>query len=146
MITEHLRQKINLLQSHIEQEDNFEDVFKGAAETYAALFGSDSHFIKILLRELANPDGKVVYLIGDLIKKSQVPHNLINMMDSAKASGKLRDINIKQALMSFITMNIGFFLMYPILKQTFDIDDFNDTVEKRKSAVVDLFLNGVLNK
>jgi hypothetical protein len=40
-------------------------------------------------------------------------------------------------------MNIGFFLMAPIIKRTLNITDMDEFLAERKTAIVDLFLNGV---
>jgi len=58
-------------------------------------------------------------------------------------SGNVRTVDLRQTLLSFILMNVGYFFMAPVVHRILGVEDAESFVEQRKAAVVDLFLNGV---
>ena len=60
--------------------------------------------------------------------------------------GRVKKIDVKQAIISLISMNIGFFIIMPIATNILNVVDFDKFLADRKDAVVELFLNGVLVK
>jgi hypothetical protein len=75
-----------------------------------------------------------------------LPDEIRRVFAAGAASGELRKVDAAQSFASFITMNIGYFLMSPIIDRVWRVKDRREFVEQRKRAVVDLFLHGVKNK
>lgn len=143
VITDHIIQNTSILRQKISDKESIEDVLNNLVETYITVFSKSPYFANILLRELPNPKSMVVERVAELIGSSEIPQILFKKLSEGIVENRLRPINIKQAVVSLITMNIGFFLMAPIIKRTLNITDINEFLSERKSAVVDLFLNGV---
>ncbi len=113
------------------------------AEVYTELVTEYPEFPRLLLRELADPGGRMLGRISRILVRSGNPAQMERLLSRGVAGGQLRRINVRQALVSFLTMNIGYFLMAPLLDEVMDIKDRKRFVKERKKAVVDLFLNGV---
>jgi AcrR family transcriptional regulator len=143
VITDHITQNTTLLRQKISDKETIEDVLNNLVETYITVFSKSPYFANILLRELPNPKSMVIERVAELIGSSEIPQILFQKLSEGIVENKLRPINVKQAIVSLITMNIGFFLMAPIIKRTLNITDMNEFLTERKSAIVDLFLNGV---
>jgi AcrR family transcriptional regulator len=112
-------------------------------EVYTELVTEYPEFPRLLLRELADPSERMIGRISRILVKSGNPARMQRLLRRGVAGGRLRRINVRQALVSFLTMNIGYFLMAPLLDKVMDIKDRKRFVKERKKAVVDLFLNGV---
>ena len=52
-------------------------------------------------------------------------------------------MDIRQALVSFLALNIGYFFLEPLAMRTLGIEDRETFVKERVPAAVDLFLNGM---
>jgi TetR/AcrR family transcriptional regulator len=113
------------------------------AEVYTGLVTEYPEFPRLMLREMADPVGRMLGRISRILVKSGNPAQMQRLLSRGVAGGRLRRINVRQALVSFLTMNIGYFLMAPLLDRVMDIKDRKRFVKERKKAVVDLFLNGV---
>ena len=143
VITDHIIQNTSLLRQNISDKESIEDVLDNLVETYITVFSKSPYFVNILLRELPNQKSIVIERVAELIGSSEIPQILYQKLSEGIVENKLRPINVKQAIVSLITMNIGFFLMAPIIKRTLNITDMNEFLAERKTAIVDLFLNGV---
>jgi hypothetical protein len=64
-------------------------------------------------------------------------------LEASTRKNEVREVDFRQALASFITMNIGYFVLSPIINRVMKITDPDEFVEKRAEAVVDIFLNGI---
>jgi AcrR family transcriptional regulator len=143
VITDHITQSTTLLRQNISDKESIEDVLENLVETYITVFSKSPYFANILLRELPNQKSIVIERVAELIGSSEIPQILYKKISEGIVENKLRPINVKQAIVSLITMNIGFFLMAPIIKRTLNITDMDEFLAERKTAIVDLFLNGV---
>ncbi len=50
---------------------------------------------------------------------------------------------VRQAFVSFILMNVGYFVLAPLIDKIWGVTDRDQFVAERKEAVIDLFLYGV---
>ena len=122
---------------------DIDSVLGSMADTYRQVLGSDPYARQILLRELAAPRGKILDKIASVIRDSGVPATLAAILREGGEEEKFRRIDVRQALASFVLMNIGYFLLAPIINEVLALEDTESFVNERKDAVVDLFLNGV---
>ncbi len=159
MIYYHFQSKEKLYQTIIEQFvdklrhffkerivllDNPEEIFLNLSEFYNSHFANPT-FIPILLREIASG--------GDMIKKTFAEfmaegpaHKLKAVIENSVEQGSFRNIDSRQAIASFIGMNLFYLIMSPLVNNILEIKDEKDFREKRPEAIVDLFFNGIKTK
>ena len=145
-IAEHIVRNAAAIRSRISGDISLKDMISGIVEAYIQIFSHNPHFKQILLRELAEKDSPVIDKIADPISQSGVPDILYNKIQSEMEHGRVIKHDIKQTIASLISVNIGFFMISPLISKTLSLENLDEFVQARKEAVVDLLLNGVLNK
>jgi hypothetical protein len=50
---------------------------------------------------------------------------------------------VRQTSVSFILINVGYFVLAPLIDKIWDVTDRDQFVAERKEAIIDLFLHGV---
>lgn len=116
----------------------------GALETHIFIYRNHPEFLRIMLRELANPDGDAVVWMAEIIRESQFPLETVGKFKLASETGAFRKIDPQQALISFVMMSLGYLMLAPMADRVWGIEDRVAFIEQRKHAIVDLFLHGVL--
>ena len=106
---------------------------------------ANSGFIPILLREIASGGETIKQLFADFVAKGPI-HKLISVIESSVEQGSFREIDSRQAISSFIGMNLYYLIMAPMINNILEIKDEKDFRAKRPEAIVDLFLNGIKAK
>ena len=139
----HIRQMATLLRDRLETPEGTEDRLKAIAGIYAEMFTQMQDFKSLMMRELAQPSGEHLDSLADRLRESGVPGLLIETLTTEVGSGEFREVDIRQALVSFLALNIGYFFLEPLVTRVFGIDDCETFVKERVPAVVDLFLNGM---
>lgn len=129
-----------------EEDGSLEDLLLKISDFYYTLFSNNPDYRAILLRELATPDSPIIKELGSRFAVSGLPDALMGRLQAAKDAGELRDINVPQALLSFILMHVGYYAMAPIVAGILDLKNEPAFIEERKFATVDLFLNGARRK
>ncbi len=143
VIRKHLIRNITAMRGHLEMGD-FELVLTTVSETYFQMFNQRESMSRLLLREMAHSGGPVTDEIIKGISESRLPEQVLSVMADGVESGALRDVNLRQAWVSFISMNLGYFLLSPFINRILNITEPEQFLAERKTAVVDLFLNGVI--
>lgn len=66
-------------------------------------------------------------------------------IDGAIEEGLIREISLPDLVVSIVSMNVGMFVVAPVFKSVFHIDDeqFSLILENRKREVVTMILNGL---
>ncbi len=124
-------------------ESDLESRLRVLAEHYNEVFASHPQVLRLMLRELANPDSPVPERVARRMSETGLPRQLGSAFIAGRESGTIREIDERQAISSFIAMNIGFFMIAPIVQPVLGIDNMEQFLQERKAAVVDLFLHGV---
>ena len=135
-----------MVSKSIDESTDLEGALKALAQMYAVAFGQEPSFVRILHREMADPDGVMAQRITELFLASGLPQRVTGLLSEYQTLGLLRELEVKQMVVSFVTMNIGYYIMRPVLNRILDIADQEAFVAERKRAVVDIFLYGVLNR
>lgn len=143
IIEDHVNDIISSMKENIQSSQSLEDLLAQMALTHATCFGANPVLQRIFLRELAQPEGPMLDVIVKLIKGSKVPARIMELLREGKEKGELRDFDEKQALASFIGMNLGFYLIFPVSGKVLGLTAGKKFLEERQKAVVDIFLNGV---
>ncbi len=159
MIYYHFRSKEQLYQTIIEQHldklrhffkermvwlDDPEDVFRNLTEFYNSQFISPA-FIPILLREIASGGERIIKTFAEFMAEGPV-HKLRSVIESSIEQGSFRKIDSRQAIASFIGMNLYYLIMSPLINKILEIENEKDFRENRPEAIVDLFFNGIKAK
>jgi len=145
-IQAHVMGVVAKVQTRVEEGATLEDILTAAAESYSRLLKQHSFVVPIMLRELANPESELVKTIAASIAESGLPQKILSRLEEGVRQGELRPVDMKQAWVSFIALNFGYFFMSPVLDRVLKIEDRDRFIEQRKSVLVDLFLHGVKTK
>ncbi|MFH2049397.1 MAG: TetR/AcrR family transcriptional regulator [bacterium] len=145
-ITEHITNTAVIIHQRISADISLEEMIRELVDVYFRLFNSSNYFKKILIRELAENNSPIINKIAETINQMGIPNILKDKLLTEMEKGRVKKHDVKQALASLISMNIGFFIISPIISKILNLDDFDNFLTARKEAVVDLFLNGVLIK
>ncbi len=158
MIYYHFRSKENLyeevLRRHfgrlgeflnvsLDESGDLESFLLKAAEFYLQIFGAKGEYREIMLRDLAAGGHHVRKLITETATRANVPTRLIMLIEKGKMEGRYRQVDSKQALVSFLGMNIFYLIAAPLLREIWELDDETTFRSQRPQAVVDLFLHGL---
>ena len=143
VISTYLDRASKMITGAIDQSLEIEDFLLSISDTYARIFHLAGPFRSILLRELAGGDPAVIHRIAETLSETGLAKKISFCLQRGIQEGRLRAVDIRQAVFSFIAMNVGFMLLAPLAGRILDVSDTDLFVQERKRAVVDLFLNGV---
>jgi TetR/AcrR family transcriptional regulator len=136
----HIRE---MARQKIDESVSFETFLSVMAEGFAGMFDRIAAFKPILLRELAAPDPVVMEEIAKTFREAGIPQQVQLRLATGIESGDIRQMDFRQTFISFLTMNLGYFLMAPVIDRVMGITDTPAFVKERTGVVVDIFLNGV---
>lgn len=142
-LTNYLNEAVSAVRLRLDEARNLDQALSSAANHYKNIFINRPELPRLILRELADPQSTLVPAWAEQIRSSGIPDIIQGFMEAEREAGRLREIDPRQALVSFITMQIGYFLMSPLVDQVLQISDREEFIIQRRVAVVDLFLNGV---
>lgn len=146
VIDRYLAEVATVAQQRTLSETTLEGVLGGLSEAYSAVFEQIQDLRPVLLRELASGDSPTLDRMAHAFRMSGVPGKLKETLTKAAATGSAREVDLRQVLVSFITMNVGYILMAPMIDRILEIEDRREFIGERRHAVVDLFLNGLLKR
>ncbi|MEW5795029.1 MAG: TetR/AcrR family transcriptional regulator [Candidatus Zixiibacteriota bacterium] len=113
------------------------------AERHVEAFLDAGPIRPIILRELANPTPEVMDSIADVLTSTGLPQKIMTLIEQGEKDGRFRPIDIRQAIVAFVSMSIGYFIIAPIQDRALGITDRASFVRERQKVIVDLFLNGL---
>jgi len=162
MIYYHFKSKEQLYESVV--EDHFEkatlevhrrldpnqelpDMLRTMAGIYSHIAADRPKIFRLLVREMANPDSKIVAKATQFIEGSGIPNMIMDKIKAERGEGgQLRDVRAKHTLASFIAMHIGYFILAPVLNAALEIKDPESFAADRAETVLDLILYGVMKR
>lgn len=142
-LTHHMREALAGVRLRLDEAHNLEEALTAVADRYREVFLHRPEIPRLLLRELADPESKLIARWAERITESGVPAIMRKRLEAGQAAGEIRDVDPRQAFISFIIMQIGYYLMAPLMDRVMQIADREEFVIQRRDAVIDLFLNGV---
>lgn len=146
VIKEHFSAVVEALRQTAPSSAGLEGLLHSFSEVYASALSSRPEFLRIVLRELAEPKAKTADKIADLILNSGLIDEIREAFRQGAEQGRLRPVDTRQAFVSFVLMNIGYFFLAPVVDRIWDIQNREQFIAERKEAVIDLFLNGVVKQ
>ncbi len=123
--------------------DDIETVFLGFTEGLHSVFVGREKFIPVFLREMASGGEYFTQGMARVIDELGLTRRLKKIIDEGKRQGHFRDVDTRQAIASFIGMNMMYQLTAPVFNAVWEIKDEKIFRKHRPRAVVDLFLNGI---
>jgi TetR/AcrR family transcriptional regulator len=139
----HFQQIATMLKERLAVPASAEGRLEAAAEFYTYMFTLMEDFRALMLRELAEPSGELLDPMAERIRESGIPQIIVNTLSDEINEGRFRDVDLRQAIASFLAMNIGYFFLEPMITRVLKISDRDQFVQERTQAIVDLFLNGM---
>lgn len=122
------------------------EVLEKVAAFYQDMFYHAGDFRAIFLRELAAGGGRLKEAFATVFSDQEVHKKMKAIIDQGKKTGLFRDVDSTHAIISFMGMNIFYFIASPIINQMWEIKNEERFLQKRKTEVPDLFLHGLLAK
>lgn len=138
-----IAERITALRSDLTDQTNLETVLMQTVDFHAELLGGKPELIQILLRELADPKSKTVESIAQIVRESGLPFEFTKILSNGMRNGDYRPVDVRQAMISFVAMSLGYFLLSTVFKKVWQYADEPTFIDERKRAIVDLFINGV---
>lgn len=139
----HLVGILATIEMKVSDDSSLEELLGAFAETYQQFFLTQPSLTRILLRELATPQSKVIPRLAQVISESGLPGRLQEEFSKGVKNRHFRQVDLKQTIVSFISLNLGYLLLAPMVDRILGITDREEFVMTRQKAVVDLFLWGV---
>ncbi|UCD63919.1 MAG: TetR/AcrR family transcriptional regulator [Candidatus Zixiibacteriota bacterium] len=143
VIKELIARRATALSGDIAGETDLAAVLRRALDFHAELLHRKPETVQIYLRELADPKSDTVESVARIIRESGLPDEFTKMLAAGMRSGAYRAVDVRQAVISFITMSIGYYLMSSVFSKVWQFTDEPAFIEERKKAIIDLFMNGV---
>lgn len=145
VIENHVSRLANQIDELLNREMPIGEFFQALSFLYINLF-SDGEFLPIFLRELASKGNHIESILHETITQRKLTEKVKNYIETGIAEGKIRQIKIEHAFISFVGMNLFYIAFSSIVNKIWEIDDVQDFLANRPQQVVDLFLNGLLRK
>jgi len=142
-IHHHLSTFLKHVHQAVSEAERFEDMLQKLVDIYAMTFLAKPALARILLREMADSPSKSINMLAKAISGSGLPDQLLRSFRDGIREGRLRRVDTHQALVSLVVMNIGYFILSPLVDKIWKISDRRRFIAKRSQAVIDLFLHGV---
>lgn len=142
-IENYIQRTIGAIHVEVSTGENLEDILTGIVNIYRSILAENPYAIKILLREMAQPHSQISDKLASVIKDYSLQNKLVGILENAVETGTAREIDIPQAMVSFITMNVGYYIMAPVIDKVWNVENKKEFLDRRMKAVVDLFMNGV---
>ncbi len=143
VIGEFFRSIARRLQSQVSQTATLEQMLMAAAEVHVHIRQTQPELGSIILRELADPRNEALDQIASIMVASELPKAICTHIEAAVKRGELRKVDVRQTIISFLMMSLGYHLMAPIMDRVWGITDRASFIEERKHAMVDLIMNGL---
>ena len=143
VIDDYMADIIEAVRNEVMAGHSLRETLEQMVVVYDRMFSVRPQFVRMLSRELANPDSPIVIRMAEIMSASGAPDALLNSFRMAAEAGEIRPVDPVQAMVSFVMANIGPFILWPVLGRLFKISDRDQFFNDRKSMLVDIFLKGV---
>ena len=123
--------------------ETLEEALGALVTLHETMFTSDEYVRPMMLREMANPRPEVLEAIAAIFSSAGIPQKIAALLDDGMNQGVYRRVDIRQALVAFVSMSIYYHMTAPFVNRLLNIDDPRQFAAERQSAIVDIFLNGL---
>jgi TetR/AcrR family transcriptional regulator len=137
----------NLVEETISEAASPESALLKLSQFYHSLFEDKNNFLPMFLREIASGGERLKIALTDLVsEKKGVTKRAKKYIDNGKRKGWFRDVDSRHAIISFMGMNLGYLIATSFINLIWDIKDEKKFRRERPEKVVDLFLNGLMDR
>jgi len=143
VISAQLERIASFLEKIIAEGSDPEQFIKQLVGFYDSIFENVRDFSPIFLREAASGGARIRTAFARTLSDKGLIGKLKAIIDEGKRSGQLRNVDSRQAIVSFIGMNLFYLLMAPVINSVWEIKDEKKFRKIRQKEVVDLFLHGI---
>lgn len=143
VIRKHLGGVKSVIKQSLDEAQDLEEIFVRMADLYASLFQAAGKYRPIILRDLAAGGEHVRKIMLEITGEIGATRKLKALLDRGKREGRFRAVDGKQAVISFIGMNLFYLLAAPLINDIWELKNDDKFRRERPQAVVDLFLNGL---
>jgi TetR/AcrR family transcriptional regulator len=143
VIDEHVNRLGAEVQMRIEEAADLEESLLGISRIYMKIMTQNARYLPILLREFASGGGRLLASLRRMTSERGLPERFVRKLEEGQRAGRFRDCDSRQALISFIGMNLFYLLFAPMANTIWGIEDEHMFREQRPREVVELFMHGV---
>jgi AcrR family transcriptional regulator len=143
VIDEHVDRLGEEVQTTIEASADFEASLLAISTIYMEVFTDRARYVPILLREFASGGGRLRNSLQRMTSERGLPALFMRMLEEGKKAGRFRECDSRQALISFIGMNLFYLLFAPMANSIWGIEDEEAFRKQRPREVVELFIRGI---
>ncbi|MDD4053158.1 MAG: TetR/AcrR family transcriptional regulator [candidate division Zixibacteria bacterium] len=146
VIDEHINRLGEEVQLKIEEAADLEESLLAISRIYMKIMTQNARYLPILLREFASGGGRLVSSLRRMTSERGLPERFLRKLEEGQKAGRFRDCDTRQALISFIGMNMFYLLFAPMANSIWGVEDENAFREQRPREVVELFMRGIERK
>lgn len=137
---------IGRLTENLPPDPDLEALLTVIARNYRRVLSDRKVFLQVMLRELADSGGALKTTIIRAVGEQGLKETIDRVIRKERRRGRLRRVDIRHAIASFLGMNIWYLIIAPVFNAVWEIDDAQKFIDQRDKAVVDLFLKGILGR
>ena len=132
----------------LQSYDDPADLIRAMVEAYIDFLNEHPHLPRVMTREIQSGNPATQQLIRDLFHQESfdVPMEISMIFKKLIKTGKLRQVDPQQTIISFLGLVLFYFIAKPLLAHLWDMNKDNEEefIRRRKEAIIDLMLNGLL--
>ena len=138
----------NVKLSVFKQDHNPEDIVRIMVDTYIDLLENHPYLPRVMTRELLSENPIIKKIIKSLFETEgfDLPTEFVRIIILNSQSGNIRQVDPIQTILSFLGMCLFYFIAKPVIVEVWGMQqaDEEEFIKKRKEAITDLILNGIL--
>jgi AcrR family transcriptional regulator len=123
--------------------NDLEEILATVAASYYDLLGPGTKLAPLFLREMAEGGTRLKRIVPHLGLRRDLQARLGKVISEGKEAGRYRDVDIRQAAVSFVGMCLFYLFAAPLVNEVWEIKDEDQFKAERPKAIVDLFLQGI---
>ncbi len=143
VVVSHYQRVRERIVAEIRNDISVEEALRTLARIHAETALQNPQMVPLLLRELADPKEEIIEAIAEVLSGSGIPNLMRSLMQREAETGQFRKVDPRQAMVAFISMSLGYYLLSPIVDRIMVHDDRTRFLNERPAAIVDIFLNGL---
>jgi AcrR family transcriptional regulator len=143
VIDEHVDRVGDEVLTKIGESADFEESLLAIAAVYMEVFTEKARYMPIFLREFASGGGRLRNSIHRMATERGLPALFLRKLEEGQREGRFRQCDGRQALISFIGMNLFYLILAPMANAIWGIEDENAFRQQRPREVVELFMRGI---
>jgi TetR/AcrR family transcriptional regulator len=143
IIEEHVTLIFDFLESQVNLKGDSEIVLENISSFMHKVLSERESMIKLMLREIADGGDRIRAYFAAKSGQKGITQKFTELVDEQIGNGTFRNMDSRQALISFLGMNLFYLLLKPLVNAVWEITDENEFREHRPKEIVDLFLHGI---